>query len=126
MKKFGWTVWGILGLVFAPVGFIFLPIGLMAGSFHSIRDSGDMAMFKYKYLTWYLTGKMGYEQMVEELGNATKRFAKRQMTWFRKDPRIIWLDMAADPISQARPYIQEFLSTLFPNSYPFLQNMIYL
>ncbi|MBQ9252357.1 MAG: tRNA (adenosine(37)-N6)-dimethylallyltransferase MiaA [Clostridia bacterium] len=64
---------------------------------------------EYKYLTWYLTGKMGYEQMVEELGNAIKRFAKRQMTWFRKDPRIIWLDMAADPLAQARPYIQSFL-----------------
>ena len=44
---------------------------------------------EYKYLTWYLTGKIGYGQMVEELGNAIKKFAKRQMTWFRRDPRII-------------------------------------
>ena len=61
---------------------------------------------EYKYLTWYLTGKMGYEQMTEELGLAIKRFAKRQMTWFRKDPRIIWLDMSADPAAQARPGLQ--------------------
>ena len=64
---------------------------------------------EYKYLTWYLTGKMGYEQMTEELGLAIKRFAKRQMTWFRKDPRIIWLDMSADPAAQARPVIDAFL-----------------
>ena len=64
---------------------------------------------EYKYLTWYLTGKIGYEQMVEELGNAIKRFAKRQMTWFRRDSRIIWLDMSADPVSQAEKLIREFL-----------------
>ena len=64
---------------------------------------------EYKYLTWYLTGKIGYEQMVEELGNAIKRFAKRQMTWFRRDSRIIWLDMSADPVAQAEKLIREFL-----------------
>ena len=64
---------------------------------------------EYKYLTWYLTGKIGYEQMKEELSAAIKRFAKRQMTWFRKDPAIIWLDMAGDPQAQARPAIQAFL-----------------
>ncbi len=64
---------------------------------------------EYKYLTWYLTGKMEYGQMVEELGNAIKKFAKRQMTWFRRDPRIIWLDMSADPLEEASGYIREFL-----------------
>ena len=64
---------------------------------------------EYKYLTWYLTGKIGYEQMKEELSAAIKRFAKRQMTWFRKDPAIIWLDMAGDPQAQAGPAIRAFL-----------------
>ena len=65
---------------------------------------------EYKYLTWYLTGKIGYEQMVEELGNAIKKFAKRQMTWFRRDPRIIWLDMRKDPAAEAAGYIEKFLA----------------
>ena len=64
---------------------------------------------EYKYLTWYLTGKIGYDQMVEELGNAIKNFAKRQMTWFRRDPRIHWLDMSADPVSEASALIEQFL-----------------
>ena len=64
---------------------------------------------EYTYLTWYLTGKLPYEQMVEELGNAIKKFSKRQMTWFRKDPRIIWLDMSADPIKEASDLIESFL-----------------
>ena len=65
---------------------------------------------EYKYLTWYLTGKMGYEQMTEELGKAIKRFAKRQMTWFRRDSRIVWLDMAGDPVARASELIERFLS----------------
>ena len=64
---------------------------------------------EYKYLTWYLTGKMEYEQMLGELGNAIKRFAKRQMTWFRKDPSIIWLDPTGDMEAQAEPILAEFL-----------------
>ena len=65
---------------------------------------------EYKYLTWYLTGKIGYEQMKEELGNAIKKFAKRQMTWFRRDPRIHWLDMSKDPAAEAAGLIESFLS----------------
>ena len=65
---------------------------------------------EYKYLTWYLTGKIGYEQMKEELGNAIKKFAKRQMTWFRRDPRIHWLDMQNSPAAEAAGLITAFLS----------------
>jgi tRNA isopentenyltransferase (miaA) len=64
---------------------------------------------EYKYLTWYLTGRMGYEQMVGELGSAIKKFAKRQMTWFRRDPRIHWLDMSKDPAAEAAGLIRSFL-----------------
>ena len=66
---------------------------------------------EYKYLTWYLTGKMSYEQMKEELSLAIKRFAKRQMTWFRRDPRIIWLDMSGDPVAEASALVESFLSS---------------
>ena len=65
---------------------------------------------EYKYLTWYLTGKIGYEQMKEELASAIKKFAKRQMTWFRRDPRIHWLDMANDPVTEASSLIETFLN----------------
>ena len=64
---------------------------------------------EYKYLTRYLKGELTFDQMKEELGNAIKKFAKRQMTWFRKDPRIIWLNMRGDPAAQAEKYIRDFL-----------------
>ena len=87
----------------------------MVDEVKSMLDDGVSEEFlvklglEYKYLTWYLTGKIGYEQMVGELGSAIKRFAKRQMTWFRRDPRIIWLDMKEDPVSRASELISEFL-----------------
>ena len=44
----------------------------------------------------YLTGQLGYEEMVQQLNVAIHQFAKRQMTWFRKMERdgfdIHWLE----------------------------------
>ena len=64
---------------------------------------------EYRYLTRYLDGELTYEQMVLELGNAIKKFAKRQVTWFKKYPAIHWLDMRADPAAQAAALIDRFL-----------------
>lgn len=51
---------------------------------------------EYKYITLYLTGKMDYGTMTEQLNVAIHQFAKRQMTWFRKMERegmkIHWID----------------------------------
>lgn len=51
---------------------------------------------EYKYITFYLTGKISYEEMVKDLEIAIHQFAKRQMTWFRgmerKGLKINWLD----------------------------------
>ena len=38
---------------------------------------------EYKFVTQYVLGELGYEDMVTALGNAIHQFAKRQMTWFR-------------------------------------------
>ena len=50
---------------------------------------------EYKYLTLYLTGKLTYNEMYEQLEIAIHQFAKRQMTWFRGMERrgltIHWL-----------------------------------
>ena len=38
---------------------------------------------EYQFVTLYLTGQLGYDEMVEKLRIAIHQFAKRQMTWFR-------------------------------------------
>ncbi|MDR3667530.1 MAG: tRNA (adenosine(37)-N6)-dimethylallyltransferase MiaA [Ignavibacteriaceae bacterium] len=39
---------------------------------------------EYKFIAYYLTGKLGYNDMFQQLNSAIIGFAKRQMTWFRK------------------------------------------
>jgi tRNA dimethylallyltransferase len=38
---------------------------------------------EYKFITYFLTGKISYDEMVRDLETAIHQFAKRQMTWFR-------------------------------------------
>lgn len=64
---------------------------------------------EYRYLSRYILGELDYDTMVKELGDAIKKFAKRQMTWFRKDDRIHWLNMAEDPEREASSLIDAFL-----------------
>ena len=51
---------------------------------------------EYKFVTLYLTGQLGYDEMVQNLRIAIHQFAKRQMTWFRGMERrgieIEWIE----------------------------------
>ncbi|MDD5897881.1 MAG: tRNA (adenosine(37)-N6)-dimethylallyltransferase MiaA [Clostridia bacterium] len=82
-----------------------------------LLDSGVSETFmlklglEYRFITRYLKGEYGsLEEMKEQLSTAIKQFAKRQMTWFRRDPAIHWLDMTADPVKQACGLIDAFLA----------------
>lgn len=66
---------------------------------------------EYRFITQFITGEIGSEaEMCHELSLAIKRFAKRQMIWFRRDKDIHWLDMAADPQAEAAALITAFLA----------------
>jgi tRNA dimethylallyltransferase len=47
----------------------------------------------YKQIIGYLKGRYNFKEAVRLLKRDTRRFAKRQMTWFRKDKRITWVDI---------------------------------
>ena len=65
---------------------------------------------EYRIITEYLTGVIDSREELENLlGTSIKQFAKRQMTCFRRNPEIRWLDMAADPVAQASELIDAFL-----------------
>ena len=65
---------------------------------------------EYRFIARYLTGDIpDRADMLEQLGNAIKKFAKRQMTWFKRDGDILWLDMTGDPVAQASEAIDAFL-----------------
>ena len=46
----------------------------------------------YKEVVEYLEGKLTKEKMIEKIKMETRRYAKRQLTWFRKNKQTIWLD----------------------------------
>ncbi|OUO91484.1 tRNA (adenosine(37)-N6)-dimethylallyltransferase MiaA [Gordonibacter sp. An230] len=46
----------------------------------------------YKEIASALDGKVSFSQAVEQIKTATRRYAKRQRTWFRKDARIRWIN----------------------------------
>ena len=69
---------------------------------------------EYRYITQYLIGEIPSEaEMVELLATAIKQFAKRQMTWFRRDKEITWLDMTGNPVAQACGAIDGFMGEKF-------------
>lgn len=47
----------------------------------------------YKELIAYLDGEIDFNTAVDLIKRNTRRFAKRQMTWFKKDKRILWMDV---------------------------------
>lgn len=46
----------------------------------------------YKEVVEYFEGKISYEEMIEKIKQESRRYAKRQLTWFRKNKETIWLD----------------------------------
>ena len=66
---------------------------------------------EYRYILRYLTGQIPtLDGLKDELGRAIKRFAKRQMVWFKKDRDVLWLDTAGDPLAQAVAAADAFLA----------------
>ena len=64
---------------------------------------------EYRFITRYLRGDLGtLEDLRRQLGIAIRQFAKDQLTWFKRDRRIIWLDTDKDYFQEAGDRIQEW------------------
>lgn len=50
----------------------------------------------YRQVLQYLAGELGEDEARERTISGTRRFARKQFGWFRRDPRITWLDARAD------------------------------
>ena len=60
------------------------------------KESGAMTGLGYRQVAGYLAGEYDYGEMVQRFKRDTRHFAKRQMTWFRKEPGITWLPIEED------------------------------
>lgn len=69
---------------------------------HRLLDRGysphlnAMSGVGYKQMTGYLLGNYGHEEAVRLLKRDTRRFAKRQLTWFRAEPAIHWVMIGSE------------------------------
>lgn len=71
---------------------------------------------EYRYITRYLRGELGgLENLRLQLGIAIRQFAKDQITWFKRDSRIIWLDPFKDYFQEACDRIQAWQAD-FPSA----------
>ena len=62
----------------------------------------------YKQLISYIEGENTLEEAIESAISSTRRFARRQEKWFRRDPRIEWLNLEKDPLEVLEKVIKVF------------------
>ena len=81
------------------------------------RDGGAMTGLGYRHVAAHVSGECDYAEMVRLFKRDTRRFAKRQMTWFRKEPGVHWILVERDEpferiVRGIISLIEQFLGTL--------------
>ena len=59
----------------------------------------------YKEILAHLRGATTLDDAVELVIVRTRQFAVRQERWFRRDPRVTWVDVERDPVAEATPVV---------------------
>lgn len=81
------------------------------------RESTAMQGLGYKEMIAYLNGEISLEQAIYLIKRDTRHFAKRQLTWFRREKEVIWLEKEQYGYEQAK-ILQAVLD------YPGLENAL--
>lgn len=68
-----------------------------------------MQSIGYRHMNDYISGRMNWDDTLDLLKRDTRRFAKRQLTWFRKDMEMIW--KAPDAADEMVKMVGKFLKT---------------
>ncbi|MBI4779195.1 tRNA (adenosine(37)-N6)-dimethylallyltransferase MiaA [Candidatus Falkowbacteria bacterium] len=87
----------------------------MIGEIENLRSNGlswkklENFGLEYRFIGWYLQGKLPYDEMVKKLNIAIYQFAKRQLTWFKRwekqGAKINWVK----DNKKAEKLVKEFL-----------------
>lgn len=87
-------------------GFLEEVRGLLDQGYSSTLKS--MRSIGYRHVADYLEGRVTWDETVSLFKRDTRHYAKRQLTWFRADPDIQWME--PDQIEEMREKIDSFLS----------------
>ncbi|MGC6477253.1 MAG: tRNA (adenosine(37)-N6)-dimethylallyltransferase MiaA [Ilumatobacteraceae bacterium] len=63
----------------------------------------------YRELIDYLEGRCSLDEAIGATVTRTRQFAVKQERWFRRDPRIEWIDIESDPVVEVAPSIRKYL-----------------
>lgn len=80
-------------------------------------DLKPMQSIGYRHVLAYLSGRWSWEESLETMKRDTRRYAKRQLTWFRADSDMQWIRKSEGP-GTARSLIERFLKMQRENGRP--------
>lgn len=69
------------------------------------RNENALNTVGYKEIFDYLDGKWSLEEAIERIKGNTRRYARKQLTWFKRDPEVRWFD--ADDNNEIMTYISQ-------------------
>ncbi len=69
-------------------------------------DAPAMTSIGYRELGAYVRGERTLEEAIACVKRATKQYAKRQMTWFRKEPRIHWVGSQDEAMALVKRWME--------------------
>jgi tRNA dimethylallyltransferase len=84
--------------------------GLLARGYDESLKS--MQSIGYRHMVDYLKGRLTWEEAVRTLKRDTRRYAKRQLTWFNADPDIHWT--SPQDLTELYPQIEAFVDGVQP------------
>lgn len=82
---------------------------IRAGGARRAGEKTALQALAYKELFPYLEGRESLEAATARLKRSVRRYAKRQLTWFRRDPELVWVDLEAYPDPPAAAAALEML-----------------
>jgi len=84
------------------------------------KEMVSMQGLGYKEILAFLEGELSYGEAVESLKRDTRHFAKRQLTWFRREAEVIWVNKNAFAYDEDKilSYMLERIAEKLPEVYP--------
>ena len=85
---------------------------------HPFSDSpihllSSMQAIGYKEIAMHLNGEIPFEEAIRLIKKSTKRYAKRQFTWFKKEEDILWIDITGiQDVNEIFKRVRQFLDGL--------------
>lgn len=78
------------------------------------KNSQSLKAIGYKEVISYLEAEIEYSEMIDLIKKNSRHYAKRQLTWFRRDGRIKWFDRESDNLlEEIESYIDSKLDRWF-------------